>query len=342
MKCFYHRGDFDGKCAGAIVKLRHPRCEMIGLEYGEPFPWDLVQPFGGVVGSGPSGNSAINEACKQTVVMVDFSLQPFEDMIRLAKMTKLTWIDHHKTAIEERNRAMAVNSFVREAPPMESFIPLFARGVQEVGQAACELTFRYLCPGMEMPVAVRLLGRYDVWDIQNAAVLAFQYGMRAQGEWHPSDVTAWQMLFDDPGMVRDIIEKGSAVLDYERAQSAAYMREFGFVGDILPPKSMLKITALCVNLGRVSSMTFSSADPSVLLFCGYAQLPDGRWRVSLRRPDGSTVDCGAIAKAFGGGGHAGAAGFVADDLDWMQRVDAGEMADTRPAPTAAMCKEVVA
>jgi len=323
MKCFYHRGDFDGKCAGAIVKLRHPSCEMIGLEYGEPFDWDSVSRH-------------------EQVFMVDFSLQPFKDMVKLARLVELHWIDHHKTAIEERDRAMAVRSFVREDPPMESSIPLFARGVQEVGQAACELTFRYLCPGMEMPVAVRLLGRYDVWDIQNAAVLAFQYGMRAQGEWHPSDVTAWQMLFDDPGMVRDIIEKGSAVLDYERAQSAAYMREFGFVADILVSNNG-KFRALCVNLGRVSSATFAASEAyeataATCLCCGFAMLPDGRWRVSLRRADYAThVDCGAIAKAFGGGGHAGAAGFVVDDLDWMLR----EGVDTRPAPTAAMCKAVL-
>lgn len=40
-----------------------------------------------------------------------------------------------------------------------------------------------------------------------------------------------------------------------------------------------------------------------------------QWKVSLYSTK-STIDCGAIAKAFGGGGHAGAGGFVCDKLPW--------------------------
>lgn len=39
------------------------------------------------------------------------------------------------------------------------------------------------------------------------------------------------------------------------------------------------------------------------------------WRVSLysTKPE---VDCGAIAKLLGGGGHRGAAGFICEKLPW--------------------------
>ena len=30
------------------------------------------------------------------------------------------------------------------------------------------------------------------------------------------------------------------------------------------------------------------------------------------------VDCGAIAKSLGGGGHKGAAGFICDELPWTK------------------------
>ena len=63
MKCFFHSVDLDGHCSGAIVKKAYPECEMIGINYGDSFPW-------GVIGPG------------EKVVMVDFSLQPFEDIDR--------------------------------------------------------------------------------------------------------------------------------------------------------------------------------------------------------------------------------------------------------------------
>jgi len=64
MKCFYHSADLDGHCSGAIVKLRHPNCEMWPIDYGDEFPWDKIR-------------------WNETIYMVDFSLEPFEDMITL-------------------------------------------------------------------------------------------------------------------------------------------------------------------------------------------------------------------------------------------------------------------
>lgn len=44
MKCFYHSGDFDGICSGAIIKYKYPDCEMFGIDYGDEFPWDVIVP----------------------------------------------------------------------------------------------------------------------------------------------------------------------------------------------------------------------------------------------------------------------------------------------------------
>ena len=41
-KCFYHSKDLDGWCSGAIVKKAHPDCVMIGIDYGDSFPWGEV------------------------------------------------------------------------------------------------------------------------------------------------------------------------------------------------------------------------------------------------------------------------------------------------------------
>ncbi len=38
--CVFHRADFDGVCSAAIVKKFVPDCELYGIDYGDPFPWD--------------------------------------------------------------------------------------------------------------------------------------------------------------------------------------------------------------------------------------------------------------------------------------------------------------
>ncbi len=82
LKVFYHSADLDGHCSGAIVKYKFPDIEAIKINYGDKFPW-------GTIYSG------------ETIYMVDFSLQPFEDMIKLNKLANLIWIDHHKTSIDD-------------------------------------------------------------------------------------------------------------------------------------------------------------------------------------------------------------------------------------------------
>lgn len=157
--CFYHRADFDGVCSAAIVKKFVPGCELYGIDYGDPFPWDKVM-------DGPQVSAAELEAGsglpRRQVYMVDFSLPP-DEMKRLAEVSDLTWIDHHKSALD-------------------SNMGLEVLGYQTSALAGCELTWlwftrgeseKYLVRGMDptaeqvsrLPEAVRLLGRYDVFDL---------------------------------------------------------------------------------------------------------------------------------------------------------------------------------
>ena len=57
------------------------------------------------------------------------------------------WIDHHKTAIEAYEQTTSR-----------------ILGLRRVGAAACELTWQEMFPGATTPLAVTLLGRWDVWD----------------------------------------------------------------------------------------------------------------------------------------------------------------------------------
>ena len=267
MKCFFHSADLDGHCSGAIVLDKYPDCEMFGINYGDPFPWDSIEPG-------------------EVVFMVDFSLQPFTDMLRLYSACCLVWIDHHKTALAARDAAGV----------------LFA-GIQEDGIGACALTWRHLHQS-RIPYGVQLLAEYDVWKHDDANCLPFQYGMRLEISLPGSAV--WPRVFGTE--LADIILRGETVLAYERKQSEAYAQSCAF------ETSLMGLRCVAMNRMLTNSKAFDAVvDPDrhdAMLTFGYRK---GRWTCSLysARED---VDVSAVALQLGGGGHKAAAGFQCQEL----------------------------
>lgn len=290
MICFYHKGDLDGHCAGAIVRHHFVKPQMVGIDYEDEFPWNQVEP-------------------EQTIVMVDFSL-PMEDMFRLkgrADPLKFIWIDHHKTAIDKAKEA----GF--DTP-----------GLRMVGKAACELTWEYFFPDKPMPRAVHLLGRYDVYDEAQpnwqSEILPFQYGLRGY-QTDPSKIESihlWSKLLpkSQEGFIEKTRRLGSRILWYQEIENAKLMARHAFV-------TMLDdLVALVVNHGPGGSMKFEQATPAsdkpdgffvqnFPLLISFARLPEKKWLVNLYTFRGD-VDCGEIARHHGGGGHRKAAGFICE------------------------------
>ena len=88
MKCFYHN-DSDGKCAGFWVALNvgltdyeKYDSQFIEIDYRMKFPLDTIRP-------------------DEQVYIVDYSILPNEMRQRFNITKNVTWIDHHKTAIEK-------------------------------------------------------------------------------------------------------------------------------------------------------------------------------------------------------------------------------------------------
>lgn len=188
MKCYFHGQDLDGECSGALIKLKHPGCEMIPVDYGDQVPWDSLLEG-------------------EKVWVVDFSFSP-EDMKRLDSMTDLTWIDHHKSSLETVDTSIA--------------------GTRETGKAGCELVHGFLYPGHEnLPEFVRLLGRYDVWDHEDPLILPFQSGMRFQSDTSPNNTEFWLAMYD-PYIVKETIGIGLIIFKYQNLQNAKYIKSCSF------------------------------------------------------------------------------------------------------------------
>lgn len=192
MKCLYHRADFDGQCAGAIVKQRYPYCEMIGINYGDDF--DIQSLMG------------------EEVFIVDFSFSAY-DMNRINSTADLIWIDHHKTAMEDMKSQ-------------------YIKGVREIGKGACELTWNYFYPMERMPLPVWYLSKYDIWDHSEPDILNFQYGLRLHEDTSPDNMDLWSNFlnntFEQISLTREVCVTGKKILKYEKNINKKYCESYAF------------------------------------------------------------------------------------------------------------------
>jgi len=274
MKCFYHT-DLDGECSAAIVAQLYPECECIPISYNDDFPFERIQR-------------------SEAVYVVDFSLQKPGDWIRLLHITThVTWIDHHKTAIE--------------AADEECVIAI--DGLRKDGIAGCVLTWQWLHSGALPPSIVSLIGDGDTWT--------FAYG---------NDTSYVHEYLQSVCDTRPTSSFWDGLLDYDSSQQA--LDGFKSVGALLLNKKTIRDAETVINSGwevefagrrgvavnrRCNSQLFASVADQFDLWlpCVF----DGRqWTVSVYAQNGGAIDCSEIAKAHGGGGHKYAAGFQCEEL----------------------------
>ena len=289
----YHDQDLDGLASAAIMKKAHPDIRLIGFDYGRDY-----QALKEQVGDATH------------IFMADVSLPPHQ-MIDLAfGREQLFWIDHHISAINEWNDG--------QARPDNIGTHLLD------GTSACELCWDYFFPGKILPTGIYLLGRYDTWrkewreedphygkDLMwDTDILAFQFGMRTVRR-NNIDFIHDNLLVDGyisqaMGTVDKITESGRDILSYidqQRQFIAKHPIEVTYNG----PGGPLKGIAL--NTTEFNSGAFDPIwDPEKYHFMMPFRNLGTHYKCSLytTRED---VDCSAIAKTLGGGGHRKAAGF---------------------------------
>jgi hypothetical protein len=121
--CFYHIADNDGKFSAISVKLKHINCKLIGVNYGEKFPYEELQ----------------NHRKQDQVYMVDFSL-PYKELIDLNNKYDFHWMDHHDSSIRD------------EKENKSKFGNVKIKGIRSLNHAGCHLTWKYLFPSGNMKI----------------------------------------------------------------------------------------------------------------------------------------------------------------------------------------------
>jgi uncharacterized protein len=279
--CFFHNADLDGHCSGAIVKYFEPDIILKGINYGDKFPWNEIDS-------------------EDIIFMVDFAIQPNEEMYQLKQSCKkLIWIDHHKSAIN-------------------SLSDIDWDGFRDDGLAACELTWRYFYGNIEgeLPSFIALLGRYDVWDnknkdLWNNEILPFQKGFKfLYPNSNPIDnMDIWEEWIKGFGLIDNVIEIGKKVIFSDNIKYASIIKNYSF------DTQFEGLRAIAINNDNFNSQLFDSVwdEFKYDIMISFMIVKGEFWTVSLysTNPD---IDVSIIAKKYGGGGHKGASGFQCKKL----------------------------
>ena len=258
----HHSEDFDGICSKLIVSRVFPGATTLGFNYGDPIP-DL------------SGYDKI--------IMVDIS---FPSDIMYGIKEKLTWIDHHITAIQdsEKNRYSGVP------------------GIRKVGKGACELVWEYFMKS-SVPQAVKYLSAYDVFDKSRFPwldeVVPFQYALRGRYGLKLVD----EVIDMDPN---DLIREGKSILNFLGLDWKESVNKNAF-----PITIDGKYKGICMITTQKGSLQFDSVYPEYDLFMWGSFDKSGVFRFSLAS-NGERVpefNCGLYLKNhYNGGGHQGIGG----------------------------------
>ena len=215
IKCWYHSADLDGKCCGGILHYHFPEAEMHGIDYGEAFPFD-----------------SLNE--DDMVFMLDFCLEPFGEMLKLASCVKnLIWIDHHQDKLDEYKTICTTPYLPRGYDPLRR-IDVLERldGSSCVsGIGACASVWTHMFPGRDMPLPVKLLAQADVRDYSDSRTLDFKYGMAAQTT-NPDNVI-WRRLFEEPDWTDIIVNEGKAIRKFVRVHDKEVASRIAFESEFM-------------------------------------------------------------------------------------------------------------
>ena len=262
-----HHNDADGRAAAAIVRRALGQdIWLYEMDYGDSLPLERV-------------------LVSDHIIIVDFSL-PLDEMMKLASYHQFTWIDHHKSAIDE----------------MDSVADNWD-GIRDTSEAACVLTWKYYYPDLPVPRAVTLIGDRDIWRWSEKDTGAFNEGLY-QIDNRPLNDSLWTPLLDDDSeAIERIIAEGSLLRDARLRDIRRLTSSLGYAVSFDGHRTLAINTRGSGDLGQhVRGLGYDIA------YCYIDKVQNGTLYTYVTLYSES-VDVSVIAASFGGGGHAGAAGF---------------------------------
>jgi nanoRNase/pAp phosphatase (c-di-AMP/oligoRNAs hydrolase) len=284
-RIIYHM-DADGKAAAAIVahfeRIKgFTEIEFYPTNYGLPLDrstWDGVN---------------------DTVFMVDFSLEPVDIMLEMARTFKnFVWIDHHSTSIAIADKSAELRDL---------------KGIRESGLSGCELSWMYFS-AEPIPEAIKLIGDWDCWRSGSNwrdRVIPMQSFLYVNND-DPRNTELWESLINGGDLetnlaIGRIAQKARDRMATDLIVSSSFVAKFAGRRAILCNGSLRNSTIFVNNF----DMAKGAFDLMVVF-----NLVKGKYIAVSLYSTNPGIHCGELAVLIGeagpipsGGGHKGAAGF---------------------------------
>ena len=219
------------------------------------------------------------EVKNKNIIFVDFI--PYENVLNkiIADNISVIAIDHHKTNSEK--------------------IKLIPENIFDLSKSGAVLAWEYFHKE-SAPLLLKYVQDMDLWEwkLENSKEIMIAL------ELVDFNFESWDMLrmnLEDQNLKTKLIEEGKLLLKYQQI----------LVNDIIKNSGQI-VEFESYKIFAINSSVFSNEIGNYLAvnhppFAIIWQQKGENTTVSLRSDQ--TVDVGAIAKKFGGGGHIGAAGF---------------------------------
>lgn len=230
-----------------------------------------------------------------TVYMVDFSLTAAPLVALCERVTKVVLLDHHKTAVEEVDKVPA-------RPNLEVIL--------DMDRSGASITWDYF-HFRERPNIVRYAEDHDLWRFK----LPYSKEIRQWLRMFDYTLEDWDKaaaILDDADGFAAAAQTGIALVKFQdqQVEQMAKRARWLVVGGVRVP--VANATCFFSEVGNRLLELYPEAP-----FAGYyMDRGDGIRQWGLRSRPG--IDISGIAKGYGGGGHAQAAG-------WQEPIDKVEV-----------------
>jgi oligoribonuclease NrnB/cAMP/cGMP phosphodiesterase (DHH superfamily) len=224
-------------------------------------------------------------ATADQVYVLDFSF-PIAEMQKMAAGREFTWIDHHKSALAE------LNGVADDWP-----------GIRDLSEAACVLTWKYFFPQRPVPRAIILIGDRDIWRWAEADTGAFTEGLHVRDTHAENDALWVPLLEGDPETIKLITDEGIRLLEIRLSEINKQIEQLGFEVQFEGQRTLV------INVPGNGDLGQRGRDLGYeIIYCYEDRIQAGQITTSVTLFS-RQVDVSVIARRYGGGGHAHAAGF---------------------------------
>ena len=279
----YHSADMDGIFSGILLKQMFPEGQLMGYNYGEPFDLSYILGF-------------------QLIIIADVCFK-IDVMLEIAQARKLLWFDHHETAF---------NDFFANKQNFESCgARVYFPETSDWQHSCVEVIYRYkynIYPSNsdinEFERMCFLLGRYDLFDKSNLdlwsnEILPYQ-------RFVSSFISCPEDYFDVqgclPGLEQAIALGKKMVIKEKKLAQKSYNKLFY--------ASFRGFKVLVSNSGKGVLDSYYSDHPNCADFISTVTRTGFGYIYGFYAGANKQINLGDIAREYGGGGHAFAAGFT--------------------------------